>query len=115
MAFSDRFEDKVVAEPTCVGSAMVIASFLTALIAPPVLAKSPAPKQLQSQRASDRSADLPQIVIRDGRAATPQVVSRTTFTNGVSREYFARPKTLEPRQAPAGTRLDQAAPTRFVH
>ena len=46
---------------------LTVASFLTALFAPPVLAKSPAAKQLQSQRAPDMSAVQPQIVIRDGR------------------------------------------------
>jgi hypothetical protein len=46
---------------------LTAASFLTALFASPVIAKSPAPKQLRSQRAVDKSAAQPQIVIRDGR------------------------------------------------
>jgi hypothetical protein len=46
---------------------LMVASFLTAFFAAPVLAKSPAPKQLQSQRAPDMSVDQPQIVTRDGR------------------------------------------------
>jgi hypothetical protein len=46
---------------------LIAASFLTALFTSPVFAKSPAPKQLQSQRTLDKSVDQPQIVIRDGR------------------------------------------------
>jgi hypothetical protein len=46
---------------------LTAASFLTALFASPVIAKSQAPKQLQSQRALDKSVDQSQIVVRDGR------------------------------------------------
>ena len=46
---------------------LTAASFLAALFASPVIAKSPAPKVLQPQRALDKSAAQPQIVVRDGR------------------------------------------------
>jgi hypothetical protein len=46
---------------------LTAASFLTVLFASPVIAKSPVPKQLQSQPALDKSVDQPQIVVRDGR------------------------------------------------
>jgi hypothetical protein len=46
---------------------LTAATSLMVLFASPVLAKSPATNQLQSQRAPERSADQPQVVIRDGR------------------------------------------------
>jgi hypothetical protein len=46
---------------------LTAASFLTAFFASPAIAKSSAPKQLRSQRAVDKPAAQPQIVIRDGR------------------------------------------------
>ena len=46
---------------------LTVASFLTALLSSPVVAKSPAPKQLHSQRVLDKPAEQPQAVIRDGR------------------------------------------------
>jgi hypothetical protein len=46
---------------------LAAATSLTVLFASPVLAKSPATKQPQSQRAPEKSADQPQVVIRDGR------------------------------------------------
>ena len=45
---------------------VTVASFLTALFASPALAKSPSPKQLQTRRAPDMSADQPQFVMRAG-------------------------------------------------
>jgi|HubBroStandDraft_2_1064218.scaffolds.fasta_scaffold38889_1 hypothetical protein len=46
---------------------LTAASFLAALFTSPVFAKSPVQKQLQLQRALDKSVDQPQIVMRDGR------------------------------------------------